>query len=421
MKHQICRSFRFFLVLFCSLALAACGGQAETEPLPDDDPIQIEALATPGPTAAANQEASAALSAELPITEDFAILFVNVGKADAAVLRFGQTAVLIDTGSEESVPNLLAGLNALNVHNISAVFLTHSHSDHIGGLASLAANYTIPVVYSPYYADMTKSGLGKIVKRAEMLGLNHTELKPGETVEVAKGVTFSVLGPLVPNQDDDNDNSLILQFSYHGKTFLFTGDMQFAEEQTLIDSGVDLKSDLIKVGNHGNPDATGADFAALVSPSLAVISTDTSVDADSANPLVLSALGRADVYVTQDFPIGILITQDSSGNLLVSNPTDRTTPPGVAIQSIDTDRQSVTLINLGSEIADLSGCVLVSERSGATLQFPDGVTLAAGESLEIISDGRFSFPNEEKPLSKKKENTVALFGLYGAKIDTLEK
>ncbi|MEZ4628590.1 MAG: hypothetical protein R2912_11080 [Eubacteriales bacterium] len=52
----------------------------------------------------------------------------------------------------------------------------------------------------------------------------------------------------------------MLRFDYGGKSFLFTGDMQFAEEQEIIASGAVLKSDVLKVGNHGNPDATGDDF-----------------------------------------------------------------------------------------------------------------------------------------------------------------
>ena len=67
--------------------------------------------------------------------------YVNVGKADAAILRFGDTAVLIDTGSAESAPQLIAGLNAMGVDQISAVFITHSHSDHLGGLDALSANF----------------------------------------------------------------------------------------------------------------------------------------------------------------------------------------------------------------------------------------------------------------------------------------
>ncbi|MEA4870096.1 MAG: MBL fold metallo-hydrolase [Christensenella sp.] len=374
--------------------------------------------ATPDPAASPAEQPLPAL---LPADNAFAILFVNVGKADAAILRFGTHTVLIDTGSKDSAPQLLAGLNALRVTQIDAVFITHSHSDHLGGLDALASNYDIPMVYSPFFSETDKNGTGKIVKRAEKLRLAHKELKAGDRVPVADGVSFSVLGPLELNEQDDNDNSLVLQFSYGNRTYLFTGDMQFAEEQTLIDSGVRLQSDVLKVGNHGNPDATGEDFAALVSPSIAIISTNTGEDTDSANPRVYSALSMANLSVTQNFPLGILLTPDGAGGIALSNPAREAAPVSVSVAQIDVDRQSVSLSNSGTGAADLSGCILFSARSGAALRFPQGTILHAGESLTIGAGEALSFVNEEKPLNKKKSNTIRLFSPLGILISELER
>ena len=353
--------------------------------------------------------------------QQVAILFVNVGKADAAILRFGETTVLIDTGSAESAPQLIAGLNALGVKNISAVFITHSHSDHLGGLTALSANYDVPMVYSPFYAEQDKDGMGKIVKRAEKLRLPHKELLAGDVVPITTDVSFTVLGPLSLNEEDDNDNSLVLQFSYAGNTFLFAGDMQFVEEQAVIQSGTSLKSDVLKVGNHGNPDATGDDFASLVDPAFALISTDTSVDADSASPRIYAALPNAEVAVTQDFPIGVLLTLDDSGAISLHNPARGSASSTVLIDSFSVERQNVTLRNTGSESQDLSGMILYSVRSDAVLRFPEGAMLPAGETLIIGAGGDFSFPSEDKPLSKKKDNTVILFDRFGALVNQLEQ
>ena len=197
--------------------------------------------------------------------------------------------------------------------------------------------------------------------------------------------------------------------------------MQFAEEQTLIDSGVHLKSDVLKVGNHGNPDATGDDFASLVSPALAVISTSTQEDADSANARVTAALAGSKIFVTQDCPIGVLLTYDNAGEWIVSNPARNDAGLDVAIQSLDADRQTVTIENNGSSDANLSGCILFSARSGALLRFPDGAVLAAGQTLTIGSGGDFTFPNEDKPLSKKKSNTVTFYDSLGTRLSRYEQ
>ena len=425
MKHLF---YKVLTVLLLASLLAGCSASPDAQPTDKADAYSDEVATVEGADSSSEAQTNDAESATpdpvlapaeqpidalLPADHAFAILFVNVGKADAAILRFGEHTVLVDTGSEDSAPQLLAGLNALAVSKIDAVFITHSHGDHLGGLDALAANVDIPMVYSHFYSETDKNGTGKIVKRAEKLGLAHKELRAGDEVAIADGVSFQVLGPTELNEEDDNDNSLVLRLRYGGKTFLLTGDMQFAEEQTLIDSGADLKSDLLKVGNHGNPDATGTDFASLVSPSVAVISTNTGVDTDSANPLVYAALSMAQISVTQNFPLGILLTLDSAGNINLSNPAQEPAPVSVVVDGLDVDEQTVTLRNDGTATADLSGSILFSTRSGAVLRFPAGTALNAGESLLVGEGQTLFFVNEDKPLSKKKANTVQLFSPLG--------
>ena len=430
MKHRLYSDLtrrlpQILLLLLCLALLAGCSVAPRNDAdniLADEDDQASEPIAA---TQTIPPERDIAIATEpldsLPADQPLAILFVNVGKADAAILRFGETTVLIDTGSAESAPQLIAGLNALNVTHLDAVFITHSHSDHLGGLDALSANYEIPMVYSPYFSETDKNGVGKIVKRAEKLDLPHKELQAGDVVPLAQDVSFAVLGPLSRNEEDDNDNSLVLQFSYGGKSFLFTGDMQFIEEQAIIDSGASLKSDVLKVGNHGNPDATGDDFAALVAPAFAVVSTDTQVDEDSANPRVFAALPNAQIVITQDFPIGVLLTLDASGALSLHNPARGDAATTVQVDSFSVEEQRVTLRNAGDLPADLSGMILFSTRSNAALRFLDGTMLGAGESLIVGAGENLAFPDEDKPLSKKKDNTVLLFDRFGALVSKLEQ
>ena len=75
-----------------------------------------------------------------------------------------------------------------------------------------------------------------------------------------------------------------------------------------------MSADVLKVGNHGNPDATSEQFAKAVNPEIAVITTDTSVDTDSANERVKKLFSK--VLLTQDYKFGIKITVDKDGNLI---------------------------------------------------------------------------------------------------------
>jgi len=396
------------LLLALATLLLLGGCQAQAQQNPTAEPTQAVAAVQPE-------------SATMPDTSEFSILFVNVGRADATILRFGEACVLIDTGTEESVVQVIVGLNLLNITKIDAVFLTHSHEDHTGGLKALAANYEIPVVYSPLLSEQNKDSVGKIIKLCDKFGLKHTELTAGQAVPVTDSVSFAVLGPIEFNEDEDNENSLVLRFRYGETTFLFVGDAQLPEEQTLLDSGADLSADVLKVGNHGNPDATGEAFARAVSPAFAVISTDTDIDRDSANERVLAALEPASVFVTQDFPLGVLLTLDEAGKPVITNPSRPAFESPAAISAIDAESQTVTLSNPSAETIDLSGCVLACDRSGAVLRFPQGTLLAPGKLLAISGsedDGSIVFSGEDKPLSKKKKNTVTLFSPYGETISS---
>ncbi|MBM6836918.1 hypothetical protein H9X77_01450, partial [Clostridium saudiense] len=174
------------------------------------------------------------------------------------------------------------------------------------------------MMYRAEISENKKNGENKIDNLSDKLSIPLTKLNAGDEVEITDRISFDVIGPLVLNQDDDNDNSLVMKLVVNGITFLFAGDMQFAEEKTLMDAGVDLSSDILKVGNHGNKDATSDEFAIAVSPKYSVITTDTTVDTNSANKRVKNALSNSEIYITEDYEGGITFTVLQDGNIEIS-------------------------------------------------------------------------------------------------------
>ncbi len=347
-------------------------------------------------------------------THDFSVMFINVGRADATLIQVDGLSYLIDTGEKSSVPALYAALEIMDVQKLKAVFLTHTHGDHIGGMEALADRYEIGTLYSAMISEDKKDGTNKIKELAAALSTPHIQLAAGDKVELTPEIGFDVLGPLEYNNDDDNDNSLVLKLSINGKTFLFTGDMQFAEETTLLKADVDLSADVLKVGNHGNPDATSQEFAAAVSPEIAVIPTDTSVDEDSANERVVSALKGAEVFVTQDYPYGILLTVDAGGKIDVSDPRPEGNNAKIQILELDKNAQTITLINNG-EAADISGYFIFSENGSEVYVFPDGTYMQAGETISVACKGGQGdlIWDEKKVWKTKKEDTAVLYDRFG--------
>jgi len=343
------------------------------------------------------------------------VLFIRAGKADAALVQTGEKNYLVDAGEDTSVPAILGALKLMQVDRLDAVFLTHTHSDHMGGFKSLAAVVPIGRVYRAAISENKKDGTNKIDNAAEKAGVPVTKLEAGNTVELADGITFDVLGPRTLNGDDDNDNSLVLRLTAAGIRVLFTGDMQFAEETSLVLAGVDLSADILKVGNHGNPDATGDGFADAVNPRWAVIPTDRTVDTDSANPRVLAVLSDAEVFITDEFQTGVLAAIGADGTVRFADPKQMPTL-SVSIAHLDRSKQLLTLRNDADTAADLSDCIVYSTRGSEVYRIPRGTQLAAGETLTISGEdggGDLAWMGEKKPWNTKKDDSAIFYDSYG--------
>ena len=392
-----------FLVC-CMLALlqfAACGAPASGKTA-SPDPTKEQSAETPAPVSP-------------PSLTDDLILFVNVGKADATVIRSAGDFYLVDTGTAESVPALFGAMNYLGAESVKGVFITHSHSDHVGGLSTLLSHYPVETVYRADISDPKEGKRNPADKAAEKAGKKTVLLSAGETIGIGGENTAAVLGPLVLNTDDDNDNSLVLDLRLNGTKILLAGDMQFAEEETLLDRyGDGLKTDILRAGNHGNPDATGPAFAEATDPQTVVISTDRTVDTDSANERVLNLFSGKEILITDESDLGYLLSFENGGKSVIRNIREETGLQ-LMIEEIDKETQTAVIRNNGPE-ADLSGCMLFSEKGNELFVFPDGAVLAAGGSCTVSGEngnGDFRWPGEKKPWNQKKDDRALLFDRFG--------
>lgn len=255
------------------------------------------------------------LSPLLPVQGDAAetalsLLAINVRKADALLLRSGDSAYLIDTGTEESFARLYSVLKREGIDRLTGVIITHMDKDHAGGIAQLVdSDIEIESVYASAYYNKKKESKHPAVKALKGTGRSVAFLVSGDELPLDGG-SLKVLGPLEKDGEKENNNSLVLLAEGGGGSMLLAGDMEFPEEDSLLKAGLIPRADVLKVGNHGEDDATSNALIAAIRPSLAVISTNTDDEPDTPSPRVLRLLASWDipVLVTQDTENGVLIT-----------------------------------------------------------------------------------------------------------------
>ena len=176
-------------------------------------------------------------------------------------------------------------LKKRGIKELDYLFLTHSHDDHIGALEDVLNTVRVKNIVISYYDEIEVE--------------NPIKVKSGDVINTGD-VVFKVLGP-INDSSNLNDISIVLQFDFLGKTFLYTGDMEESEEQDLINKYKDsLKSDVLKVAHHGSDTSTSEEFIKYVDPKYAIISVGVNNYYNHPASTTLEALKNVAIYQTKD-------------------------------------------------------------------------------------------------------------------------
>ena len=117
---------------------------------------------------------------------------------NAALLRSGKTAVLLDAGiSARRIAQSLA-LLGMTPDELDAVLVTHEHSDHISGIATLTKKYAVPVYASRGTAHFLPQAAGtlRIFEAGDAFTVGAFEIRSFRTShDAADSVDYRIDGP----------------------------------------------------------------------------------------------------------------------------------------------------------------------------------------------------------------------------------
>lgn len=200
--------------------------------------------------------------------------FLDIGKADCILIKIGEKAVLIDSGTSEKVKDIIDYLKKQKVTKLDYAVATHCDKDHVGGMSEVLKKFPTSVLLMSARGKNTKPYQAMIETAKE---LKVTQIIPKvNTVFYVGNVKFSVLAPgeEAMAAGTDNESSIVLMMQYGEKKFLFMGDAMEVSEHEMLQNGYDLRADVIKVGHHGSKRCTGEKFLDTVNPAVAVITCE---------------------------------------------------------------------------------------------------------------------------------------------------
>lgn len=248
--------------------------------------------------------------------EYFYMRFLDVGQADAILIGCDDRYMLVDGGNIDNSSTVAAVLKRENITYLDYIVGTHPHEDHMGGLSGALSVAKVGTALAPV---KTASGLafGNFVKYLKKQGKSITVPECDSQFELGSALV-TVLGPRRDDYEDVNDTSIILMIQYGDTRFLLTGDAEGDAERDLLDSGIDLSCDLMKIGHHGSRTSTSYEFLNAVMPPQAVISVGKNNLFGHPKTEVLSRLRDADVKLYRTDMQGDILVQSDGTTVTVT-------------------------------------------------------------------------------------------------------
>ena len=221
---------------------------------------------------------------------------LDVGQGDALlIVTPDKSTALVDGGPDpRQTANLVDALLPIEGLRMDLGVVTHEHADHATGLLGLAREGRFEQLLMPPPLPG-----GDVSRRSELsaLGIDVAEGVQGTTVRLGEQVRLEVLNPPLPllsgTSSDPNNNSIVLRVLYGDASALLMADLFTEAEYGLIDAGLDLSADILKVGHHGSATSTSPALLAAVGPAAAAVPVDSENRFGHPSPDVMTRLAGA--------------------------------------------------------------------------------------------------------------------------------
>ena len=198
------------------------------------------------------------------------LLVFDLWYGNGAIYGGAGEGVLIDAGAEYEYRRVIAP--ALRQAGLTprSLVLTHPDGGHVGGLGPALKDYDARQLLLPV-REAGSPSFRKLLEVAEERACRVALGAEKAHYPLGKGVTLEVLR--VADREHGSradDRCMVMRLHWQGWRVLITGDAGLETERELLESGVDLQSDVWIMGRHGS-DYTGTiEFVQAVGPQVIV-------------------------------------------------------------------------------------------------------------------------------------------------------
>lgn len=265
------------LLLSVSLLVSGCSLRGNTDA---NTPAQTQTEVS-GTAAQSMQEADSSSAASTDIVSNtgnvaeaqpvagnsddapFSATMLDVGQGLSVLIQADGHNMLYDGGNRQHSSYVVAYLKEHGIDSLDYMVASHYDEDHIAGLVGVLKNTEVDTVICPDYEADSK------IYQSFVSGEENSGAKtehPDAGTEYMLGDARVEIMRDDPSAQDENNRSIAVKISYGLFSMLLTGDSEEEAEKEMIDSGLDLHSDLYVAGHHGSSSSSSQEFLSAVSP-----------------------------------------------------------------------------------------------------------------------------------------------------------
>jgi competence protein ComEC len=236
--------------------------------------------------------------------------FFDVGQGDSIFIEtMDKKQVLIDGGPDLSILEKLGKTMLFYDRYIDLIILSHPEADHLNGLIEVIKRYEIGAIITTGVIRDTEQ-YKQWIETIEEKNIPIYIAEADGEIDFGNNIKFTIFYPfdslVGAKLSDSNNSSVVGKLVYKNFETLLTGDIEKSAENKLINSGANLKSDILKIAHHGSKTSTTEEFLKAVNAILAVIEVGKDNKYGHPHQEVLDRLANILTFQTKNGDIEIL-------------------------------------------------------------------------------------------------------------------